>query len=275
MGFSRLRPVGGGERAYSLRPQTDSVDSQRSWAGRHLRRRHSQRCQASERHRPVPSLHECECVGGWSRLWDLTTGQVARQFRGHTDAISASAFSPDGQYIVTTGPDKTARLWEVATGKEVRRFGESTPELYAISFSPDGRYVVAGSDDKLAYLWDAHTGQEIRRFVGHTADVNSVGVSPDGRWLLTASSDQTARIWDLRTGLEVRRFVGYTGLWSAQFSPDGKYVLAGSADFTARLGDVDYHTTIIALCERLYRDLTDAERVAYEIKDSMPTCPKP
>ena len=43
-------------------------------------------------------------------------GTLEQTWSGHTGAVNALAFSPDGTKILSTGNDKTTRLWDVATG---------------------------------------------------------------------------------------------------------------------------------------------------------------
>ncbi len=70
----------------------------------------------------------------WLRLtlwwmWLLVAPDVVAQGRpdiqwmvgGHTIAVSAVAFSPDGQYIASAGSfDGTVKIWRVADGQLVR-----------------------------------------------------------------------------------------------------------------------------------------------------------
>jgi WD40 repeat protein len=41
----------------------------------------------------------------------VATGQELRRYIGHTDAVTAVAFAPDGKHILTGSADRTARLW--------------------------------------------------------------------------------------------------------------------------------------------------------------------
>jgi WD40 repeat protein len=60
---------------------------------------------------------------------------------GHTGDVTAVAFSPDGQEVVSGGTDNTLRLWERATGQLVRTFEGHTDNVTAVAFSPDGQQV--------------------------------------------------------------------------------------------------------------------------------------
>ncbi|KAI4350270.1 hypothetical protein L6164_004741 [Bauhinia variegata] len=53
------------------------------------------------------------CVDGNVRLWDSRSGECARTFRGHSDAIQSLSVSANGDYIVSASLDGTARVFEV------------------------------------------------------------------------------------------------------------------------------------------------------------------
>ena len=157
---------------------------------------------------------------------------------GHSQAVLAVAWSPDGKFIVTGGADQLVILWDAQTGAQLRHFQGHTALVSSVAFSPDGRQVLTGSGDNTARLWDVAIGQEIRRFE-HQGWVRCVAFSPDGQHVLTGSFDKTARFWDMATGREIRRFEGHSEeVTSVAFAPDGRHVLTGSGDDTARLWDV-------------------------------------
>jgi WD40 repeat protein len=73
-------------------------------------------------------------------------------FLGHTDNVSAIAFSPDSKYAVTGGDDHVAKLWDVATGQLVREFSGHKAWVSGIEFSPDGQLLLTGSGDRTVGL---------------------------------------------------------------------------------------------------------------------------
>ena len=101
---------------------------------------------------------------------------------GHTDQVTAVAYSPDGRTLATGSWDSTVRLWDVATHTQL---GEPLlghrDTVNSVAFSPDGRTLATGSDDKTVLLWDVATrkrrGEALRGPKGGA--INSVAFSPE------------------------------------------------------------------------------------------------
>ena len=54
------------------------------------------------------------CADGIARCWDLRTGQVAQQFKGHVAAVQDVALSPNGSMLLTGSDDHTAKAFLLA-----------------------------------------------------------------------------------------------------------------------------------------------------------------
>ncbi len=82
------------------------------------------------------------------RIWDVETGKLVREMRGHTHTISSIAYAPNGRRAVTASFDRSVRVWDVETGKEVARVdGEGWCTEAAFSF--DGTLIlVSGGAEK-------------------------------------------------------------------------------------------------------------------------------
>jgi len=68
--------------------------------------------------------------------------------KGHTDAVVAVAFSPDGMTLASASYDGTLKLWDMTTGKERATLGEYKGCLGCVAFS--GRLWRRGQSDRLS-----------------------------------------------------------------------------------------------------------------------------
>lgn len=103
-------------------------------------------------------------VNGGALLWRPLSGKY-RTIEGHAGDMKAAIFSPDNQFILTSGGDGTTRLWDAGSGELLDTVGEQPgqiPEIpyLATSFSPDGRWALTGSTDGVFRLWELR--QELR-----------------------------------------------------------------------------------------------------------------
>jgi len=80
--------------------------------------------------------------------------------KGHTDAANSVSFSPDGQWIVSSGSDQALKVWDAATGQETLTLKGHAGSVYSASFSPDGQRIVSGSSDQTLKVWDASSRQK-------------------------------------------------------------------------------------------------------------------
>ena len=160
---------------------------------------------------------------------------------GHTDTVTATAWSPDGRRLATAAIDGSARIWSRPEddGEECVVLSGHEGPIWSVAWSPDGRRVATASADRTVQVWDAASGRREMLLDGHTSGVYGVTFSNDGTRIATASRDKTARLWDAATGREVMKFSGHAGtVYAISLSPDGQRAVTASLDRTARLWDV-------------------------------------
>lgn len=188
---------------------------------------------------------------------------------GHTDLVSAMAFSPDGARLAVAGFDRRVRVFDVSTRRQV---GAPLPIAVggftdALAFSPDGGTLAVSAADHTVRLWDlARRRPAGGALTGHTGAVTSIAFSPDGGALATGAADDTVRLWDLLTYRQVGApLTGHTrAVTGIAFSPDGRTVGTVGDDDTVRLWNVAPPADPVAtVCAGVGRSLTREEWKRY------------
>ncbi|KAI1473487.1 WD40 repeat-like protein [Daldinia eschscholtzii] len=79
----------------------------------------------------------------------------------HKGFVLGTAFSPDGNTLVTVGADKRIQLYDGKTGEPTKSIGENehTGSIFAVSWSKDSKSFVTASADQTVKLWDVEAGK--------------------------------------------------------------------------------------------------------------------
>lgn len=159
------------------------------------------------------------------KLWDVQSGNELKQLKGHSNAVTAIAFSPGSRWIVSGGTDATLRLWEVSSGKMIRS-NKAGSVVNAVSFSPDEKFVAAGNNSSEIRIWETETGNDVIKIAANGRSIRSICFSADGKYLVSGDWNGSIKIWETSTGKEVAHHQQKTPIIACQFSPDGKRVWA-------------------------------------------------
>ncbi|RCK55650.1 COMPASS component SWD2 [Candida viswanathii] len=159
----------------------------------------------------------------------LSTLHATKSFNYHQGAsITSLDFDDAGQYLISSGIDKSIQLYDCHKGTHVKdiqsqKYGAHSArftheELNCLYVStPEGGSSTAettsgGENDTIRYL-SLNNNQYIRYFKGHKAQVSSVEVNPVENTFMSASYDGSVKVWDLKSSSAVGNVeVGYNSV---------------------------------------------------------------
>jgi WD40 repeat protein/serine/threonine protein kinase len=170
------------------------------------------------------------------QVWDVRTGWVALELRGHEATSRCAHFSADGSRILTAAFDNTARLWDARTGRELAVLRGHDDFIHQAWFMPDQRQVVTVAEDLTARIWDARIDRPseacdmggMMRLVFHAQDMSAL----DGRRIAIRDSlEMSAHILDpSRPGVAPIVLPHTARVRGGRFSADGRLVVTGTDD---------------------------------------------
>lgn len=160
--------------------------------------------------------------------------------QGHSKAVNAVAFSPDGLRIVSGSFDNTLRLWDAVNGQSIGSPLEAhTDPVLAVAVSHDGKYIISGSLDGTIRIWDGNNGRVLGpAFKGHSQSVGSLAFKPNGRQFASGSAHNLVKMggellfWDIANSTPYISLPKEheDGILSLALSQDGKFLITGGAD---------------------------------------------
>lgn len=71
----------------------------------------------------------------------------------HHSAVTALAWSSDGQYLASGSADMTVKVWEASTGALLQTYTGHMAEVRALAWSPEGGRIVSSADHECPRVW--------------------------------------------------------------------------------------------------------------------------
>jgi WD40 repeat protein len=190
--------------------------------------------------------------GGKDRLlkvWNRATGAEAKTLLGHSDEITAVAFTHDNQRIVSAEVGKL-KLWEWPSGKELASVEtDKTPMKVALlQTSTDGQRIIAwlGHENgeetaTLLQTYDARTLKAGPQLLDKDRQYNCVAMPPTCNLVALGGSDGNVRLWQLTDNKPLTDPIPAhaKGLGDVAFTPDAKTLITGDEDGEIKIWNLD------------------------------------
>ena len=192
-----------------------------------------------------------------ARIWSLDDpGASPIVLSGHTAAVDAVAFTPDGRHVVTASEDGTLRVWSAKGGEAERILLSDHGRIRETSISPDRRTAVTIGLDDTVWLRSLVDGREVPLLRAAAKSGPRTTFSADGSRVAVWSESDPPRIFltsghtkvltPERTGGRPNP-VGHPvllegaspGASFVAFDRDGTHVLAGERGARARAWSLD------------------------------------
>ena len=168
---------------------------------------------------------------------DAAAPGLVATLKGHSEAVYAVAFAPDGKAVVTGSGDRSVRVWDSATGKEIKSFGGAAGHqnlVLSVSISKDGSLIASGGSDNTAKIWDFPSSSPLRA-IAKSEGASNLAVSPDGTKVASGDKDGHVKIWNVADGKELFRLDGHKGaITGLAFSGNGQLLVSCGSDKTLR-----------------------------------------
>ncbi|KAM0275072.1 hypothetical protein ACHAQH_007592 [Verticillium albo-atrum] len=139
-------------------------------------------------------------------IWSVQTGQLLDQMSGHEGPLSALAFTPNGDSLISGSWDRTARIWSIFNRTQTSEPLQLQADVLDIAVRPDSLQLAVSTLDGQLTFWSVTDAEQVS------------GV--DGRRDVSGGRKAT----DRRTAANV---AGTKAFNKIRYSTDGSCVLAG------------------------------------------------
>lgn len=133
-------------------------------------------------------------ANGTVLLWNLISGELIKNYKGHLRAIQCVAVSSDDSLVATASEDSVCKVWNLSTLASLR-MREVVPRCV---------------------------------FTGHSLGVNCCLFLRLSNVLVTGSSDRTCRLIDTRSGEQLHSIAVGDAVTALTVSPDDHCLVAGT-----------------------------------------------
>eukprot|EP00188_Purpureofilum_apyrenoidigerum_P002220 Plantae.Rhodophyta-Purpureofilum_apyrenoidigerum.ctg2352.p1 GENE.Plantae.Rhodophyta-Purpureofilum_apyrenoidigerum.ctg2352~~Plantae.Rhodophyta-Purpureofilum_apyrenoidigerum.ctg2352.p1 ORF type:complete len:499 (+),score=65.89 Plantae.Rhodophyta-Purpureofilum_apyrenoidigerum.ctg2352:52-1548(+) len=178
---------------------------------------------------------------GMARIWS-DTGELLQTLNLHKGPIFSLKWNERGDFLLSSGIDKTTIIWKASTGRPLKQFSFHTGEVLDVDWRDDTSFASCSRDKKI-FVCKYGEDDPLATFTGHHDEINEIKWDPSGKLLASCSDDCTAKIWSIPGDEPVHDFREHTKeIYSEKWCPNTNKTLmlaTASFDTTVKLWDVN------------------------------------
>jgi WD40 repeat protein len=194
------------------------------------------------------------------KLWDYFYGTERFNLAAHHGEVLATAYSKDGQYILTGSRDRTAKLWANFLLIDTLKMKQNTGRNLDAQYSSDGNWIVTTDEWGNILVHDAKNGEAVEKWAVKNMRVNAAAFDPtDSQRIVTGENDGTVNVWSRGRATPLLTIDAHSdAVTSAIFSPDGSKILSASRDGSAKAWDAQDGSLLLTLDKKDTSEIYDA-----------------
>jgi WD40 repeat protein len=164
------------------------------------------------------------------RKWHLYHGAPPGQ-KGHTDYITALAWSPDGTTLASGSYDKTVRVWALNQGAVERKVLRFEEFVFALAWSMNPGLLTVAEENGRISVWKAGEHIVALDFNCGYKEISSIAWSPSGALMAIAAFDRPEVQVFSAGGKALGLLQGHaSGVRAVAWSPDGSRLASAGPD---------------------------------------------
>ena len=128
--------------------------------------------------------------------------EIKQTLSGHTNSVFALSYSPDGNFLISSGRDAMIKVWDVKNMyKQVLEIPAHTLQVTCIAYNPIGNLFATSSMDKTIKIWDADNFELLKvidfaRNGSHTNCINKILWINENEFV-SCSDDKNVMVWNM------------------------------------------------------------------------------